>query len=699
MSHRWMKSARLRYHGCRARQIDALRREDHPLKSCRLRERSRVSSWRRDARSCARWSAFLRGEGINVRTVADADGAFEEALLHPPDIVLIDDRVPPSGGIDLVHRLKANVRTHFVPTILCTLNDLRRERVRALAAGVDAVFAPSTDIEERRARMWALLRTRALYRRIDRVQRTPAQRDRRPAPVAVAFPARSQGADRRARGQRRVPGAVRARRRRPAPRRVRRQHRRHARRVRAGQGVGPHRARLRPLRDRPARSAGRPLSSGRSGAEPIETLRRLAAMAERNADRVERAVGSRAFPLRRSRSGGVRDPEPGVWRRCAGRAPRSELAVEIAQTDAGMRFRVAAPGAPLQPSERINIFAPYGRHAAGSAMYGLGLALARALIELSQGTALGRGRSRRWLRIRVRARLEAEQRRARVRPAARTPGAAGAASSLEGACLSRSRCCSRPRWRGPPVPTSRSTTSIRAVTEDSNYKVRVQAALVLGKLGDPRAVQPLIKALADQNKTVRGIAASALGQLGDPIGGRSAARSAAARDRSVRARAGGEGAGGAVGRRRRGGGKRAKIYVNFGAFAGGVKSAGPEASKIIHEALSRELGKLSDRHADAQPGRPAQLRQERACPGSTSTATSPGSTTAPAGGGAETSCDVKVMVARWPQKSIIMWTNAGASVQSGSRPRDRENARRECLEASARGLGEDLVNFLKAQGG
>jgi hypothetical protein len=40
--------------------------------------------------------------------------------------------------------------------------------------------------------------------------------------------------------------------------------------------------------------------------------------------------------------------------------------------------------------------------------------------------------------------------------------------------------------------------------------VRVQAALVLGKLGDPRAVQPLIKALADQNKTVRGIAASAL---------------------------------------------------------------------------------------------------------------------------------------------------------------------------------------------
>ena len=60
------------------------------------------------------------------------------------------------------------------------------------------------------------------------------------------------------------------------------------------------------------------------------------------------------------------------------------------------------------------------------------------------------------------------------------------------------------------------------------------------------------------------------------------------------------------------------------------------------------------------------------------------------GGSSETNCDVKVMVARWPTKSIIMWTNAGASLQSGSRPRDKDSARRDCLEASAGQLGEDL---------
>src|SRR4030095_1655576 len=51
--------------------------------------------------------------------------------------------------------------------------------------------------------------------------------------------------------------------------------------------------------------------------------------------------------------------------------------------------------------------------------------------------------------------------------------------------------------------------------KSENYKVRVQAALVLGRLRDTSAVPTLISALEDANKTVRGIAAQALGQIGD----------------------------------------------------------------------------------------------------------------------------------------------------------------------------------------
>jgi hypothetical protein len=237
----------------------------------------------------------------------------------------------------------------------------------------------------------------------------------------------------------------------------------------------------------------------------------------------------------------------------------------------------------------------------------------------------------------------------------------------------------------------------RAVVDNSsNYKVRVQAALVLGKLGDTRAVQPLIKALGDENRTVRGIAASALGQLGDPAAV-DPLRDLVRRESDSFVKGQAEKAVTALAAA--GGGKKgAKIYVNFGGFVGGVKSAGPEASKILHDALSRELGKMpvvtltlsaADQHNFGKSGMSGFYID-----GNITKLEESGS-----GGGSETSCDIKVMVARWPQKSIIMWTNAGASVQSGSRPRDKENARKDCLEASARGLSEDLVNFLKAQGG
>ncbi len=116
--------------------------------------------------------AFLKSQGINIQLACDADSAFEEALVHRPNVVLIDDRIPPAGGIELCQRLKGNTRTHFVPTVLFAESDLRQHRLRALAAGADAIFSPTTDDQERRTRLWALLRTQAIYRRQERRQRS-----------------------------------------------------------------------------------------------------------------------------------------------------------------------------------------------------------------------------------------------------------------------------------------------------------------------------------------------------------------------------------------------------------------------------------------------------------------------------------------------------------------------------------------------
>src|SRR5262249_4900513 len=132
------------------------------------------------------------------------------------------------------------------------------------------------------------------------------------------------------------------------------------------------------------------------------------------------------------------------------------------------------------------------------------------------GVALGRGPADGRLRVRLRARLAAER---GARGAARQPAAAAAGAA--GAILSARRTLILAFVLTAAVSARAGAADVRVddlcrgVIEDSNYKVRVQAALVLGKLGDPKAVQPLIKALGDQNKSVRGIAASALGQLGD----------------------------------------------------------------------------------------------------------------------------------------------------------------------------------------
>lgn len=233
----------------------------------------------------------------------------------------------------------------------------------------------------------------------------------------------------------------------------------------------------------------------------------------------------------------------------------------------------------------------------------------------------------------------------------------------------------------------------KALVEDANYKVRVQAALVLGRLGDKSAVPSLIKALSDTNKTVRAISAQALGQLGAPVAA-DALRDLLKREGDPFVRAQTEKALALVSGD---GDKKAKIYLTFGPFSGGVKAAGADAAKVIHDALARELGKLQSVTMSLAPA------DQKALPKGMLGFYIDGNITrlddVPAGGSSETSCDVKVMVARWPSKSIVSWTNAGASLQSGSRPRDKEEARKECLEASAGQLAEELGKFFKLQGG
>jgi signal transduction histidine kinase len=327
---------------------------------------------------------FLRGQGINVQTSADADAAFEEAVLHPPDVVLIDDRLPPAGGIELCQRLKGNVRTHFVPVIVFALNDLRQHRLRALAAGADAVFGPGTDAQERRTRLWSLLRTRALYRQIEKKQRAQGTEivDRRRwlghflHDLLGQVAALNVNVDYLAKlappkGDARLANFLES-----------------IDDVRAV--FAQLMANVRTVQDYDRYETGQlvpqetSLSLGDLAADVADELRRQAVAAERTftfarppAETERRIQGDRELLRRAMQNLGL-----SALRRASA---RSEVAMSVSETDGATRFRVTVPGDGLQGGDRLNVFEPYAQRAVSPAGYGLGLALARAIVELHEG--------------------------------------------------------------------------------------------------------------------------------------------------------------------------------------------------------------------------------------------------------------------------------------------------------------------------
>lgn len=236
----------------------------------------------------------------------------------------------------------------------------------------------------------------------------------------------------------------------------------------------------------------------------------------------------------------------------------------------------------------------------------------------------------------------------------------------------------------------------KTLREDTSYKVRVQAALLLGKLGDKAAAPALIAALSDENKMVRAIAAQSLGAIGAAAAG-PALKKLLEKESDTFVRGQAEKA--LLALAASGTTKRARFYVSLGTFTGGVKAATADMAKIVSDKLREDISKLPsvamelpagvDEKSFARSGMTGFLID-----GNISELEDVLQATPP-----ESKCYVKVMIARWPSKSIISWTGGGASVQMGSRPQDRENARRECLEVTAESLAGDLAQFLKSQGG
>jgi len=235
-----------------------------------------------------------------------------------------------------------------------------------------------------------------------------------------------------------------------------------------------------------------------------------------------------------------------------------------------------------------------------------------------------------------------------------------------------------------------------ALLTDPSFKVRTQAALLLGKLGDKSGVEPLARALADENKTVRAMAAQSLGKLGgDKAATALRALLQGEKDGFVRVQA--EKALAALAAAPTLDAKDRKLYLKIGPFTGGTKAADTELLALLRGTLRKSLAELQ--HTGVLEGAEEKNLGKGGKPAFIVDGNVLKLDERDTGSFVETHCEVKVLIARWPSRSVLLWTSAGATVQGGKRERDRDNSRRDCLEASAGQLADSLVGYFKSQGG
>lgn len=86
---------------------------------------------------------ILKSEGYDVRSAINGELALHAATLNPPELVLLDMRMPGMDGLELCQRLKANPALREVPVIFVSAVLETNEKLKGFALGaVDYVTKP-----------------------------------------------------------------------------------------------------------------------------------------------------------------------------------------------------------------------------------------------------------------------------------------------------------------------------------------------------------------------------------------------------------------------------------------------------------------------------------------------------------------------------------------------------------------------------
>jgi two-component system cell cycle response regulator len=111
---------------------------------------------------------ILTEAGYQVVLAGDGAAALAQATAAPPDLILLDMKMPGLSGFEVCQQLKQDPRTGAVPVIAVTALEEVRNREAALASGADDFVKKPVQAEDLRARVKAMLKVRRIRQELDR---------------------------------------------------------------------------------------------------------------------------------------------------------------------------------------------------------------------------------------------------------------------------------------------------------------------------------------------------------------------------------------------------------------------------------------------------------------------------------------------------------------------------------------------------
>ena len=109
----------------------------------------------------------LIGEGYEAYTAETGAAALAAVAVDPPDLILLDVRMPGVDGFEVCRRLKHAAGTRLIPVVMVTALGDHAHRIRGIEAGADDFIAKPFDIEELRARVRSLVRLKRYTDELD----------------------------------------------------------------------------------------------------------------------------------------------------------------------------------------------------------------------------------------------------------------------------------------------------------------------------------------------------------------------------------------------------------------------------------------------------------------------------------------------------------------------------------------------------